>query len=217
MRMLRRLVREERGAVMVLASVTMTILLLFAGLALDFGRAHLLKAQLQTAVDAGALAGALQVVPKVELEIDRWVIVDEWCTDPITRQPYLCSYWETASPARVYGTEWELIFQNRWLEAAGAQCYWPYRCDSVYRIVREELHMPPSTTPVAESTFYKNAVWPSGSHGARLTGPPAVQVNHAKAEVTVTAGLTTPTPFLKLVGIRELRVTRTGSAVPVRR
>ncbi|MFZ5825169.1 MAG: pilus assembly protein TadG-related protein, partial [Bacillota bacterium] len=41
---------------MVIVALFLTLLLLFTGLALDLGRAHLLRAQLQTAVDAGALA-----------------------------------------------------------------------------------------------------------------------------------------------------------------
>lgn len=54
---------------MALTAIAMVLLLLFAGLALDFGRTHLLRAQFQTALDAAALAGALEVIPMVEIAI----------------------------------------------------------------------------------------------------------------------------------------------------
>lgn len=214
--MLRRLQREERGAVMVMAAFSLTILLLFTGLALDFGRAHLLKAQLQTAVDASSLAGALQVIPMVELEIDRWEWVTAWCTDPVSGHPYDCSYWRSVSPARVSGTEWELIYEGRWLAAAGAQCWSPYQCHHTYRIVREWLVMPADTTEMAIQTFYQNARWPNAGLKPEVRDL-TVSIDHGRAEVTTTAALAAPTTFLKLVGIRELRFTRTGSAIPVRR
>lgn len=201
---------------MVIAAAALTILLLFAGLALDFGRAHLLRAQLQTAVDAAALAGALQSIPMVELEIGRWIRVREDCLDPITGQPYACYYWERTSPARVSGQTWELIRQNQWRAAAGAQCTSPYRCDSTYTIRREWLILPSSTTSVARNAFYKNATWPGGDSGIRIEGL-SIGVDQSAVEVTASATMRIPTSFLKLIGMRELRFARTGSAVPVPR
>ncbi len=214
--MCRRLWQQERGAVMVLAAVTLTILLLFAGLVLDFGRAHLLRAQLQTAVDAASLAGALQVVPMVELEVRRWRAYEEWCVDPVTEEQYRCLQWRRTSPARASGTQWELIHLGQWRQAIRSQCRWPYRCANRYTIVREWLVLPSSTVPMAENTFYLNANWPQGRLAPRVRRL-RVTTNQARAEVTATATLSMPTTFLKLVGIRELEFTRTGTAVPVRR
>lgn len=213
--MLSRLRRDTQGAVMVMAAATFTILLLFAGLALDFGRAHLLRAQLQTAVDAASLAGALQVIPMAELAIDRWEAIEDTCTDPVTKKPYSCISWVSTSPAIVSGTQWDLINRGEWRARAGAQCAWPYRCGS-YTIVREWLVLPESTVPVARNTFGQNARWPGGELGPRVLGL-TVTINQAKAEVTATASMSMPTTFLKLVGIRDLQFTRTGSAVPVKR
>ncbi len=61
LRLLAALVRGETGAVMVIVAGGMVILLGMAGLALDTGRAFLVKAQLSRAVDAGVLAGARAV------------------------------------------------------------------------------------------------------------------------------------------------------------
>ncbi len=54
-----RKVRErERGQILILCAVTLVVLLLFVGLAIDFGMAYLTKASLGKAVDAAALTGA---------------------------------------------------------------------------------------------------------------------------------------------------------------
>jgi Flp pilus assembly protein TadG len=53
--------RGERGQVIVMCALSLLILLLFAGLAIDFGLAYLTKADLGKAVDAAALTGARYV------------------------------------------------------------------------------------------------------------------------------------------------------------
>jgi len=214
--MTHRLASDEQGAVMVVAAATLTILLLFAGLALDFGRAHLLRAQLQTAVDAAALSGALQVVPMVEVEAARWVAEDDWCTDPVTRKLYSCRSWSSTTAVRATGTERNLLRQQGWRQAMAEQCRWPHRCADDYRIVQQWQILPSTTPAVSVDTFLRNTTWPGGSLRPRVSAP-AVTVDAQKVEVTVSATMTMPTAFLKLVGIGELKFTRAGSAVPVRR
>lgn len=208
--MMRRWTR--RGGVMITTAVAFLALLLFAGLALDFGRAHLLRAQLQTAVDASALAGALQVVPMVAIERDRWLRVAETCTDPTSGMPYTCYHWETAAPVTAQGTRTHMIKQRGWETDTAAQCANPYRCNS-YRIVREWVILPASTEPVAREAFGKNQNWPIA--GATIESV-AVSIDRAKAEVTTTATIRVPTSFLRLIGISSLRFTRHGSAQPVK-
>lgn len=53
--------REEDGQVLVLAVVCMAVLLGFVALAIDVGQLLLTKRQLQTAADAAAIAGALEI------------------------------------------------------------------------------------------------------------------------------------------------------------
>src|SRR5689334_5075603 len=55
--------RSERGSVLVVVAISLTVLLGIAALAIDLGgfRAH--RRQLQTAADAAALAGAMQLPP----------------------------------------------------------------------------------------------------------------------------------------------------------
>jgi len=51
--------RDERGAVVVMVGAVLALLLLFAVYAIDASQMLLVKSQLQTAADAGALAGAI--------------------------------------------------------------------------------------------------------------------------------------------------------------
>lgn len=209
--MLNRLRRDERGAVMYIAAASFTVLLLFAGLALDFGRAYLLKAQLQTAVDSGSLAGALQVIPYATIAVDRWV-ANENCTDPVTGKPYRCLNWDQVGAATVYGPKWPLL-NGGWRAAMGSQCDYPYRCSGTPWVVSEKLILPGNTSAVAQDAFGRNSKWPPGTRIYDVS----VSINPEKAEVTTRATLSFPTTFLKLIGIRELRFTRTGTAKPVPR
>ena len=52
---------DESGQALVLGSVCIVTLLVFAGLAIDVGRIRYEKRQMQAAVDAAALAGAIEM------------------------------------------------------------------------------------------------------------------------------------------------------------
>jgi len=197
---------------MVVAAVAFTVLLLFAGLALDFGRAHLLRSELQTALDAAALAGALEVVPMATIERDRWVASEATCTDPVTGLNYPCLAWSSTSPATATGTESQVLKNNAWLAATAAQCAYPYRCGT-YRVVKQWQEMPPSTSAKAQEAFQTNARWQR--QDVQVSGF-RVEVNAVTHEVTTTATMTMPTSFLRLVGMSALTFTRTGGATPTR-
>lgn len=53
--------RNEKGSVLPIAALGMTAMLGFMGLALDFGNLYRLKRNMQTAADAGAMAGASEL------------------------------------------------------------------------------------------------------------------------------------------------------------
>ncbi len=74
------MIKDDRGFVTVITAITLPVMLLFAAFALDFGRAFILKHELQSAADAAALAGASQAALRSEYET--WEvqagIVEEW-------------------------------------------------------------------------------------------------------------------------------------------
>ena len=61
--LLMRTPRAQDGAVLLLVAVSLTVLLGMAALVTDLGQFRAHRRQLQTAADAGALAGALQLPP----------------------------------------------------------------------------------------------------------------------------------------------------------
>jgi hypothetical protein len=65
----RRKPNDESGQVIVFAVITMVVLIAMAGFAIDVGHAYLVQRQLQSAVDAAALAGA-QELPSVQTAKD---------------------------------------------------------------------------------------------------------------------------------------------------
>ncbi len=63
--------RNRKGAVLVITGVILVVLLMFTALAVDFSKIFEEKAQMQTAVDAAAMAGAIQLLqPDRENTID---------------------------------------------------------------------------------------------------------------------------------------------------
>jgi Flp pilus assembly protein TadG len=57
----RSLVRDQKGVALIYTAVTLTVLLLFTGLAVDGGRGYIVKAQLTKAVDGAALGAAREL------------------------------------------------------------------------------------------------------------------------------------------------------------
>lgn len=57
---IRRLIKEEHGATMIMVAVSLVVIFAFAVLAIDISLIQLAKNQLQNAADAAALAGAIQ-------------------------------------------------------------------------------------------------------------------------------------------------------------
>ncbi len=80
MRRLRRLLRDRRGAVAMLAGLSIIPLLTMAGAAVDLTRLYILHSRLVTAVDAAALAGA-----RVINELDRDTQIQRWFWANFTR------------------------------------------------------------------------------------------------------------------------------------
>ena len=61
---------QQRGAVMILFGLTLVVLIGFAGLAIDLGRAFVIKTELQNAMDACALSAASQLRPGLNTAAD---------------------------------------------------------------------------------------------------------------------------------------------------
>lgn len=209
--------QRQRGASLVMTAIFLFILLLFCGLALDYGRAYLLRAQLQTAVDAAVLAGALQAEPWVEIVVRRWRWrqVWEYCWDPEREEWYRCGYhWERRrADVTLEGNENALLYREEWRELV--DCSWPYQCLEPPEVTREWIILPDDAGDWARQAFLRNADWPDGPGGVNLrelwfgTNPDAGAVM-ARARAAL------PTTLLRLVGIGEVEVVRQAEAEPFR-
>lgn len=210
--------REQGGAAMVLLAISLMTLLLVTGLALDYGRAHLLRAQLQTALDAATLAGALQATPWVEITVRRryWYRATDYCYDPDNGIFYPCGAhweWRDASVPGLVGREYDLL-PDGWRRRV--DCAWRYECLGA-QVDRAWIELKPDAYDWARDAFRRNADWPQGPAGVRVRdfwiGPDP----GGRPWVAGRAVLAFPTSFLRLVGIGEVAVFRTAAAEPVRR
>jgi hypothetical protein len=68
MKFLSKIIKEEKGQVMVIVALAMVVLLGFTALAVDGGALYLARRQAATAADAAALAGALDLSNKTDAE-----------------------------------------------------------------------------------------------------------------------------------------------------
>lgn len=76
--LIRKLVQDEGGFAVVLVAVFLPILLLFAGFSLDYGRAFMLRHDLQSAADAASLAGASMTTAVTVDGTTTLAIVETW-------------------------------------------------------------------------------------------------------------------------------------------
>jgi Flp pilus assembly protein TadG len=67
-RYVRRRASDERGQVLVITAISLTMLIVTAGLVVDVGHAMLVQRQLQAGVDAAALAGVQHLPDKAMAE-----------------------------------------------------------------------------------------------------------------------------------------------------
>lgn len=74
--------RSEKGSILVFAAVGLGVFLILAALVLDFGRMWIIAAQLQTAADASALAGASAVYCRMQVDGLGHVYSTEFFMDP---------------------------------------------------------------------------------------------------------------------------------------
>jgi hypothetical protein len=66
------MLKDERGFLTAATALLLPLMLLFTGLFIDYGRCHVVRGELQTAVDAAALAGASAARPVFNRDTGRW-------------------------------------------------------------------------------------------------------------------------------------------------
>ncbi|WP_152947166.1 TadE/TadG family type IV pilus assembly protein [Desulfofundulus thermobenzoicus] len=106
--------RDEDGFLPLFIALALPIIIFAWGLAVDFGRAHIARAELQTASDAGALAAALTAEP-VPVDIEYVPItetVEETVTVPATDENGNVILDENGNPVMVEKTETKEVIKE---------------------------------------------------------------------------------------------------------
>lgn len=123
--------RDESGQAAVLFAMSLFVLVLVAGFALDLARAHVARAELQEALDAASLAGAQAAQLHVSTSAE--TICDQWGTDPATGQ-YTClqshqvvsvNKWMTVDPSQAQQNATRLFNLNVSASDGNGQAYQP--------------------------------------------------------------------------------------------
>lgn len=191
--------RDERGFALLFTVLTVSVLLLFAGLATDFARLWVAREDLQTAVDAAALAGAGEGQRHVKITVGQ----GDWVCHTSDDGTVSCSC-EPRPSRTMVGTERQLIEQGGWRR---------HRCDYFLGIERRWIEYPPSTGTVALQTLDAN--WPrflSPEAGGAATNK-EVAVYPSGPQVRVRAAGAMDTTFLKIANIESLATAKCGQAL----
>lgn len=188
------MLRDEKGYALLFTVLTVSVLILFAGLTTDFARLWVAREDLQTAVDAAALAGAGEAQRYVKITVQPgWYECDEdgcWCVH--------------GSSHSTTGKERQLIDQGGWRR---------HPCDRFHGIERRWIEYPSSTGTVAMQTLDLN--WPrflSPEAGGAVTNK-EVKIYQDGPQVRVQAAGTMDTTLLRVAGISSLSTAKCGQTL----
>jgi len=201
---LRALIRCQRGVVIPLAAITLAAMILVAALAVEVGAAILQREHMQTAVDAAALAGALNAEPWLAIRVDRSRHLCEEVPDEKGVLQRSC-WWEYDS-VNLTGRQEELV--GTWPARAGCGSG-GWSCPGSPEVLRRWVEFPADTQRVVEAAFWANAPVRADA----TIDMPEIRAVASSASVTVSASGTLRTRLLRLAGVASLGLHRSGRAV----
>src|SRR5262245_3066320 len=124
MKTLRARIRNERGLALIYIAVTLTTMLLFTGLAVDGGRAYVVKAQLTKAVDGAALGAARALNsgnPRLEAErifkanFPLGFMGTSSVTDPTTAANFFQSHVDNATGVNIVNVQAQAVMPTSFM------------------------------------------------------------------------------------------------------
>lgn len=197
-----RRIKKQDGIVLPLVAVFLIVLILLAALSTEAGTRILTSERLQVAVDAAALAGALNGQPWLEVAVDRSHKECSYTRD--LKGNILTHCWWQYDTVTLSGQESVLV--KSWAAQAGCGAGW--RCAAHPRVLRRWVVFPADTVRVAQSAFWADAPARSGLSIAA----PEIQVG-GDGTVQVRASAVLQTHLLRLAGVQTFRLARTGQAM----
>ncbi len=194
---------DERGTVLFLTVMLLSILLILAGVGVDLARVWVAREQAQTAVDAAALAGAGAAVRYVTVSV-RPGHCETCCSDD--GRCRCCCVSDPVTDRT--GTEKYMIEQGGWRRS---------RCDSFLGIRHRWLEYPSDTGRIARQMINLNYPGLLGPGGGGEPVSQTVKVFNREGDryyPSVMAGIrgNVGTAFLNIAGIDDLPVDNCGQA-----
>lgn len=196
--------QSESGIVLPLVALTLLVMVLVAALTTEIGAAILQREHLQTAVDAAALAGALNAEPWLAAEVLRSRLVCQQVADQKGNLVPSCSW----SYETVQLTGRQSVLTRSWAAQAGCDTG-GWTCTSRPQVIRRWITFPSGTAQVVTDTFWANV--PSRSD--LTVSPPQVRLAAESATVTVSTTAALRTHLLRVVGIPSLPLQRVSTAL----
>ncbi|MCR4441880.1 MAG: Tad domain-containing protein [Peptococcaceae bacterium] len=199
---MKRLLKSERGNILLMTAVLLVVLLLFAGVAVDLARAWVAREELQGAVDSAALAGSMSAVRMVEVTV-QYGHTYECCFEDSCSS--CCA---TDPPVRLVGTEKKLVDQGGWRRGTCG--------DKFLGIERRWIEYPSDAKSIANQILDMN--WPGllTPEGGGAKEGSNVTVYDAKSaygpSVKVDARGNVKTALLNIIGINDLSFKRCGQS-----
>ncbi|WP_128739131.1 pilus assembly protein TadG-related protein [Desulfocucumis palustris] len=189
--------KDQRGTVILMAVLLVSILLIMAGVATDLARAWVAREDLQAAIEAASLAGARNAKRYVT------VTVEPGHKECSTDEDGHTSCWCVSEPiVDRSGNEVHMIDEDGWRHN---------ECDNYLGIRKRWLEYPNDTAEIMQGVFDVNR--PSLLEEDGEITSERIKINDSASDeaypsVTVRAGGSVNTFLLKLAGIDELEFNR---------
>lgn len=187
--------RDQRGAVLLMTVMFLTVVLALAGLATDFARLHVAREDMYTAVDAAALAGSVPSCTDGAVRYIEIAVQPGWCETCCDEDSCWCCCRHEQSVVFRSGPE-------RYRSSLTGQC------DIDLGIFERQVKYAGGTERVVRETLSTN--WPGL---IRRSGRPRVEIHPGVSPyVAVEAYGEMDTGFLRVVGIDKLETRRYSQA-----
>lgn len=201
-----KLARDQRGAILFMTVVFMTVLLVLAGVGADMARWYVAKEQNQTAVDAAALAGSFSGERYVTIEV-QYAHTEERCSiraDGSERCRTVCV---ADPPVTLSGKEKTLVEDGGWRKGT---------CSDQFLGIKERwIEFPGDTESITSAVFDYNAPQLlKSSRGGQLENTEVKAYDSGRFAPSVVAKSQgkLDTFLLHLIGIDDLPVNNCGQS-----
>ena len=200
------IVADQRGVMLLLAVIFMTVFLLLAGIGADLARWYVAKEQNQTAVDAASLAGSLHGERYVTIKV-QYAHKERRCHTHSDGDRHCRTVCVSDPPVTLTGKEKPLAEEGGWKRGT---------CDDDFLGIQERwTEFPNDTESISKAVFDLNTPNQLTVRGGGEINTPSIKAydsgRYAPSVITKSSG-SVKTELLHLIGIDEISVGNCGQA-----